>query len=48
MHDFGSRAEAAVAINGVKNLQDIERNFHVNKIQRIMLNYSLIAAELQA
>jgi hypothetical protein len=43
-----SGGEAAVAVNGVENLQEFERDFHVKNIERNVQNNSLEWAELYA
>ena len=48
MQCAGGGREAAVAINGVKHVQQIECYFHVNLIERFVHNNSLECFELYA
>ena len=40
--------EAAMAVNGIDYLQQVEGDFHVNKIEQYDLYYSLVWPERQA
>ena len=48
MQGGGRCGKAAVAVDGIENLQQFERNFHVNKIERLIQNNSLFLDELYA
>ena len=48
MQRGGGGGEAAVAFDGVENLQGVEGYFHVKNIERLVQNNSLFMAELYA
>ena len=48
MQCAGGSRETAVAVNGIKYVQEIEGDFHVNLIERFVHNNSLVCAELYA
>ena len=48
MQRAGGRGEAAVALDGVENMQEVEGYFHVNLIERYVQNNSLERFELYA
>jgi hypothetical protein len=48
MQRGGGGGEAAVAFDGVENLQRVEGYFHVKKTERSVQNNSLFMAELYA
>jgi hypothetical protein len=48
MQCAGGSRETAVAVNGIKYVQEIEGDFHVNLIERFVQNYSLECFELYA
>ena len=48
MQGAGGGRETAMAVDGIENVQKIERDFHVNLIERFVQNYSLECFELYA
>ena len=47
MQGFSGGRKAAVAVNGIDYLQQVEGDFHVNKIEQYDLYYSLVWLERQ-